>query len=333
MNYITCNIWGYDKISTVIGIPRGLFFHLFNEGWVTFFKELGYEVKISSPSNKKILNAGTQVALSETCLPVKFYLGHVIELANAGVDYLFIPRMVSINNKEYLCPRFMGLPDTIEQTMSPLPPVITPTINLNNKEYNWKKAAEEVGKKLNIPTFKIFKAYIKGILEQKRANKRKQGELRQKLNSKNKTILLVGRDYILEDEITGIGIKEKIKSAGYEVITTNISTAGEIDKGSKYMDKRLYWTLNKRLFGSSLHLTHNGLINGIVQVIAFGCGPDSLVCELIERKVKEISSVPNLLLTLDEHTGEAGLYTRLEAFMDLLERRSQLNETHLSSHG
>lgn len=309
-----------------------MFYHLFSKSWITFFEELGLEVKVSSPSNKKILNWGTEIALSETCLPVKFYFGHILELANSGVDYLFIPRMVSINNKEYLCPRFMGLPDTIEHTMPSLPPVIAPTINLNDKNHTWKKAAEEIGRQLNFSPFQIYRAYLKALYNHRKSINDKQKELKRKLNNGKKTIALVGRDYILEDEITGIGIKKKIESAGYEVITTNVSSPKEIKQGNSHIDKRLYWTLNKRLFGSSLYLASNNLIDGMVQVIAFGCGPDSLVCELIERKVKKTAPVPNLIITLDEHTGEAGIYTRLEAFMDLLERRS-LHENNLPTHG
>nr|WP_277397827.1 acyl-CoA dehydratase activase-related protein [Natranaerofaba carboxydovora] len=300
-------------------MPRGLFFHLFNDGWVTFFEELGFKVKVTGPSNKEVLNEGTKLALSETCLPVKFYYGHVLELADK-VDYIFVPRLVSINKKEFLCPRFMGLPDTVEQNISDLPPLIVPTINYNNKE-TWKSAALEVGNQLNIPYIKCYKAFLKASLKHKQTIKNQQAELKDKLNKDNKKIALIGRDYIINDEITGIGIQKKIEGAGYDIITSNMIGNKDIDEGNKHIDKKLYWTLNRRLFGSALYLANNGFVDGIVQVITFGCGPDSIVCELIERKVKQISSIPNLTLTLDEHTGEAGMFTRLEAFMDLLERR------------
>ena len=281
---------------------------------------MGYEVKVSSISNKKILNEGTKLALSETCLPVKFYYGHVLELAQKKVDYIFVPRLVSFNKKEYLCPRFMGLPDTIEHNIPDTPPLIVPTINYNNKE-TWKNAALEVGKQLGVSPVKSYKAYIKGALKERNKAKAKEAELNQVLTNANKKIALIGRDYILNDEITGTSIKEKIKSSGYEIITSNLFNDREVMEGNKYIDKKLYWTLNKRLFGSAMSLVSKGQVDGIVQVIAFGCGPDSIVCELIERKIKRISSIPNMTLTLDEHTGEAGMFTRLEAFFDLLERR------------
>ena len=72
--------------------------------------------------------------------------------------------------------------------------------------------------------------------------------------------------------------------------------------------------------GAAYYLFQEKEINGIVQVTAFGCGPDSLVRELIDIKAKR-EGIPVLNINLDEHTGEAGILTRLEAFVDLIERR------------
>ena len=63
-------------------------------------------------------------------------------------------------------------------------------------------------------------------------------------------------------------------------------------------------------------------IDGIVTLTAFGCGPDSLMCERIMRKAKRFNK-PLLHLTIDEQTGEAGFITRLEAFVDMLFRKKR----------
>ena len=44
--------------------------------------------------------------------------------------------------------------------------------------------------------------------------------------------------------------------------------------------------------------------------------------ERITRKAKEAGK-PILSLTIDEHTGEAGFITRLEAFIDMLFRKKR----------
>ncbi|HWJ02597.1 MAG TPA: hypothetical protein VNU93_02885, partial [Verrucomicrobiae bacterium] len=63
----------------------------------------------------------------------------------------------------------------------------------------------------------------------------------------------------------------------------------------------------------------------------FGCGPDSMVGDMVERACRR-NSKPFMMLTLDEHTGEAGVITRLEAYIDMLKRRQKV-EDNLSAHG
>ncbi|AYO30678.1 hypothetical protein D2962_08620 [Biomaibacter acetigenes] len=76
----------------------------------------------------------------------------------------------------------------------------------------------------------------------------------------------------------------------------------------------------------------NKKIDGIIHVASFGCGPDSLIGELLEHRVMREYKVPFLYLTLDEHSGEAGFDTRLEAFLDILEGR-KVSESNISAHG
>lgn len=103
-----------------VGIPRGLFYYYFFPLWCDFFHNLGAEVVLSQPTNKKILNRGVSLAVDEACLPVKLFYGHVVDLADK-VDYLFLPRLVSTAQKEYICPKFMGLPDMIKAADIKLP--------------------------------------------------------------------------------------------------------------------------------------------------------------------------------------------------------------------
>jgi predicted nucleotide-binding protein (sugar kinase/HSP70/actin superfamily) len=56
-------------------------------------------------------------------------------------------------------------------------------------------------------------------------------------------------------------------------------------------------------------------VDGIILLSAFPCGPDSMVNELITRKVKD---VPMLNLVLDSQSGTAGIETRLESFVDII---------------
>ncbi len=60
--------------------------------------------------------------------------------------------------------------------------------------------------------------------------------------------------------------------------------------------------------------------DGLVQVLPLTCMPE-IIAESILPTVSEDYGIPLLTVTLDEHAGEAGLLTRLEAFVDMLNER------------
>jgi predicted nucleotide-binding protein (sugar kinase/HSP70/actin superfamily) len=54
---------------------------------------------------------------------------------------------------------------------------------------------------------------------------------------------------------------------------------------------------------------------GVIQLSSFNCGCDSIVGEIFRGVLKE-KGIPYMTLILDEHSAQAGVDTRLEAFID-----------------
>jgi predicted nucleotide-binding protein (sugar kinase/HSP70/actin superfamily) len=67
--------------------------------WRSFFESLGFEVVISKESDKSLVTNSIEHITTETCLPVELMLGHVIDLMNKGVDYIFLPFIVNAKLK------------------------------------------------------------------------------------------------------------------------------------------------------------------------------------------------------------------------------------------
>lgn len=120
-------------MTVKVGIPRALLFYYYFPMWNGFFKALGVEVILSRNTTKGILDKGVRQSVDDACLPVKLFFGHVLDLKDR-VDYLFIPRMVSVERKEYICPKFLGLPDMIRYNVPDLPPIIDITVNMSRRE-------------------------------------------------------------------------------------------------------------------------------------------------------------------------------------------------------
>jgi len=105
----------------------------------------------------------------------------------------------------------------------------------------------------------------------------------------------------------------------------------EINAQLMGLNKPLFWSQAKRLFGAGRSFVREPGIDGIIYLSCFACGTDSMTQELLARQAR-LCHKPYMVITLDEHSGEAGLITRLEAFLDMLERRRGC-EAHFSPHG
>jgi predicted nucleotide-binding protein (sugar kinase/HSP70/actin superfamily) len=104
---------------------------------------------------------------------------------------------------------------------------------------------------------------------------------------------------------------------GAKVITSDSLPLDYLREKAMQLSEHIFWTFEKKLAGAALHFLETREVDGIILVVAFECGPDSLVGELIELEARD--KLPIMTLTVDEHTGEAGFLTRLEAFVDMIQ--------------
>lgn len=336
-----------------VGIPRALMYHYYYPCWETFFKELGYDVVLSKESNKKILETGVRLAVDDICLPFKVYYGHVLDIKDS-VDYLFVPRFISLGKYNYVCPKFMGLPDMLKANIKDLPEIIEPVFDLRKHSIRpLRKIYGEIGKFLGKKFWKVERAYLKAIRRQKKfvnlqiqgysvedairmseedaiaknftindnSNNKNEKYYLNNYNKKNLKIGVLGHSYILNDRYISMDILGQLKSMGIKVHTVEMFDELYLEKAASRQNKRVFWFFNRKVMGAAYHLFDSSEeIDGLIQVTAFACGPDSMVQELIDIKAKR-KNISVLNLNLDEHSAEAGLITRLEAFIDLIERR------------
>ena len=117
-------------------------------------------------------------------------------------------------------------------------------------------------------------------------------------------------------------IAKKLNNMDVGVYSAYQLTREQLSGGMVSLNTALYWANQYEMTGCAGHYFQDEKIDGIITLTAFGCGPDSLMIEDIRRKSK-IYNKPLLNLTIDEHTGEAGFITRIEAFCDMLYRNKR----------
>ncbi|EAX48922.1 conserved hypothetical protein [Thermosinus carboxydivorans Nor1] len=296
-----------------IGIPRGLLYYQYGSLWERFLSELGAEVIVTGETTKATLDYGS--ALDEVCLPVKVYFGHVCDLCRQGVDALFTPRLVSVAAGQYTCPKIIGMPDMLRSNLPNLPPLIDCSVNLRRGARSLYQAIVGVGRLLgkgSLPTIAAwYRAwrYIHSIVPAA------------SMPPQRRRVGLIAHPYLIHDRQISMRVLQRLQQLGVAVVTPDAVAARRAAAAAKTLGKKIFWSNSAHMAGAALSLMHEAPpVDGIIFMSSFACGPDALVGELISQRAHN-RNIPCMLLTLDEHTAEAGFVTRLEAFTDMLLRR------------
>jgi hypothetical protein len=128
-------------------------------------------------------------------------------------------------------------------------------------------------------------------------------------------VAVVGHPYNLYDPYVNHRLLARLNSLGVHVLTPETLRARPGNG---------YWAFEYEFVGAAELAVASPSVQGLIAVMAFGCGPDGVMQERV-RDVGAKSGTPVMVLALDEHGGEAGIVTRLEAFVDMLGRRRHVD--------
>ena len=141
----------------VIGIPRGMSFYGSYPFWYGFFSSLGFKIILSDPTTKQTMSDGSALVVTETCLPIKIYLGHIIYLIKKGVKDIFVPSIQSIAPKVYNCSKIRGLPDLVRNVVKGDFRIIEPTLDKSAKNQGLYACLKEAVAPFGITNFDEIK--------------------------------------------------------------------------------------------------------------------------------------------------------------------------------
>ncbi|MBF8982437.1 hypothetical protein IZY60_02690 [Lutibacter sp. B2] len=337
-----------------VGIPRALLHYYYYPFFKTLFDELNIETIVSNPTTKEIMNKGIEHSVAEICVPMKVFSGHVAELVDE-VDYIFIPRMISISKYEYFCPKFMGLPDMIRYTIPGVKEkIVSPKIDVADENIAKAKYYGEFKKKLGVKEKELQKAlkiaygkwndfrnYSKEghtLVEALDGFDQNHYEVSNTKNDEIITIGLLGYVYNIYDEYVSMNIIEKLKDLKIRVVTFEMLDEHALTKSLTDLKKVPFWTFSNKLLGAGYCFYEDENIDGIVHITAFGCGPDSMIGKILELDSDQYKK-PFMTIRVDEHSGENHLQTRIEAFADMIKRKKinlgggTVNENNISLYG
>jgi predicted nucleotide-binding protein (sugar kinase/HSP70/actin superfamily) len=291
-----------------VGIPRALLYYRYGKFWERFLTELGVEPVVSRRTDKELLQEGLRHVSSEVCLPIKIVAGHIADL-KGKVDAVFLPRMLWQEDKLYACPKMIGIVDIARMMLDDGTRLVAPPIRRNLLWSHYRAGVEICGN----PVLAV------------RALLRARSELASesavpRLPPGENRIALIGHFYNVGDDYVGRPIVSAFRNHGYRPVTKD-ELPEVVLRSRRGFARNIRWVFERELYNAFRFLV--GGVDGVCVLVSMGCGPDSLVAEFMKAEAAE-RGVPFLQLILDEHTGTAGLNTRIEAFLELAQRRRQL---------
>jgi len=306
-----------------IGIPRVLHFYEYYPFWLAFFESLEYRVVSSDLTSQRIVEDSLELFSAETCYPIKLVYGHVANLIDKKVDAVFLPSFIKVaeENEEsdhglYICPYVQTIGSAIKARFdfekSGARLIQTP-IYFSHDVEDMCQRIRGLAKELDVSDRKFRKA-VKAGLKAFQAFKHGLADEGKKIlddiGDDEKVMVIVSRPYNGYDRRLSLELPNKVRDLGYKVTPLDFLPLDGGDTGHPSM----YWRYGRRLL-SAAHYIRNHPNLFAVYITSFGCGPDSFITHFFRRVMV---GKPYLQLELDEHSADAGLITRCEAFIDSL---------------
>lgn len=306
-----------------IGIPRALLYYRYGIAWQAFFEHLGLEVVLDAPSDRLTLETGDHLSVDECCLASKLFLGHVLALVERGVDAVFAPSIMGYGRFETFCTKFQALPDlTVNAFAVAGKRVRVVSVRIDERgDESEEQAFIGLGQRFGASRKEAKRAWRAAVAAQRAYDGAMAHEQEALVKSIAKlpeadrplTILVAAHPYVSHDPFVGGVVEDALREQGACVLFADETDRARSLKRSYDFSHSIPWMVNRELIGSILAL--HEVIDGIVLMSAYPCGPDSMCDDAIERCIK---GKPILTLTVDAQAGTAGVETRVESFVDIL---------------
>lgn len=316
-----------DPLKKTVGVPYVLMIHKLFPMARAFFQDLGFNVLLSMATNENTIELSQQHSQSETCYPVKLIHGHMMELAQEKVDYIFLPSLYTMKHESsqvshnYGCVYMQTAPALVAKTLKLEEQGITllnPTFNLDFGKEAMALAMIEIGQSLGFSKPRCLKALMSGAaaVRDYTAKVEIQGKkLLDHLSSEDKVLVLITRNYGISDPILNMGIPELLLERGHKVITLSHLPAHDLDLSEDHPN--LYWPFGQHILSGAKMVSHHPNLYA-VYLTNHGCGPDTMLSPLFRE---EMGKKPYLQIEVDEHFSKVGVITRVEAFLNSLSKR------------
>jgi len=303
-----------------VGIPRALLVYDYAPLLIGFLNALDARCVLSGQTNKQIVETAIELSYTDSCFPLKLLHGHAAMLKD--VDYILYPCAIRLGekdgdeNQKYACPLVQASPFIIRQTVDLGERLLIPIIDFSRGNADVIENLTDVAVKMGFSRSKGKEAALAGIESQRKfeADQAALGrDLLEQLRQIDQLgVVLFARSYMSQDSGANLGIAEKLAQLGVVPIPLSFLPLDSVDP-KEYSDRPYWFYESKYIAGAAITASDPQLYG--LSLTNFGCGPNSFILRIVEDIM---GGKPLGQLEIDEHAAEAGIVTRLEAFVDTI---------------
>ena len=330
---------GYQKNDMepgrpVIGIPMGLNFYDLLPFWHTFWRELGFNVLVSPPSDRRLYLSGQYTIPSDTvCYPAKLLHGHIEWLLDRKPDAVFYPDMTynteeGLGDNHFNCPVVAYYPQVLEMNVARLSETvfINDFIGVADRRFFPRRMGEVLAKYFPAVTNARIRAAAKAAYaayDGYLAEVREKGAEYMALARERglPVIVLSGRPYHIDPEINH-GIHTLICRLGAVVVTED-SVSHLVDRFP--VGVRNQWTYHARLYAAAKYVARapEDMNINLVQLVSFGCGVDAITTDEV-RSILEDAGRICTQIKIDEISNMGAVTIRLRSLFSAIEDKRRV---------
>ena len=319
--------------NTVIGMPRVLSMWEYAPFWTTLFRSLGFTVKLSRPSTRAMYERGLSAVSSDTvCFPAKLVHGHVRDLADQGVDRIFMPSVTTVTSEntsktsQSMCAVVKGYPIVMRNSDNPEKrfgiPFDAPLFHWLSQKDRDRQLTEYLTREFSLDTASIRQAIDVADAAQKtfKAELAREGEriCDQVEREGSFAVVLASRPY-QNDDLVNHELPRAFTELGIPVICADaVPHVNEVDLSRSRLD--VVNNFHARMLGSAVIAAGSPHLE-YVQLVSFGCGHDAYLSDEIIRLMHLAGPKAPLILKVDESDIQGPLRIRVRSFIETIRLR------------
>lgn len=290
--------------------------------FATFLRQLGFNLRLTTGADHSVLKRGTQEANIPYCAPMQLYHGLTSQMADAPVDFLFLPMVRSLPRVDHepyskACPVVQASPWILRQDLAAklTGRVLSPVIDVGAGNYEsaeFRHSCASLAGMLGRPAEAHWLPALRQAVATQQTFERDCEEIGRRAlafcdERQVPAVVVLGRPYTIYNKVLNSNVPAILREQGAMAIPLDCFPVP--DTVPVFND--MYWAQAQRILRAAHQVRRLPGVHALY-CSNYSCGPDSFNLHFFAHIM---DGKPFAIIETDGHAGDAGTKTRVEAFL------------------